>query len=127
MPDPFEPAFYYQQNDLRVDDQSIPAIMSDEVCPYHDGKRIVPFAALVTHGESPLTLRLYTMDSYPGDSLCFDLSTTPNSIVICNGRDATEAVVSWDDGDVDEVNYDAFVVRVANSFKEFIEMLRDRP
>lgn len=124
LPGLFESAFYYQQNDTRIDDRSIPGILNDEVCPYHGGERIFPFAALVTHGNSPLTLRLYTLDSFPGDSLCFDVSTTPHSVVICNGREASKEVVRWDEGEIDELNYEDFTERVADSFSDFAKMLR---
>ena len=45
----------------------------------------------------------------------------------CHGRRASEEVVRWDDGDIDELNYEDFIERVADSFAEFVEMLRAEP
>lgn len=133
LPGPFQEAFYYFENDWRVDDRSIPWVISDEVNPYLDGERIFPFAALYTNGEEPLTLRLYSLDSYPDDSLCFDQSTTPQSVVLCYGKQATEEAVRWDEsirwdeGPTEEVNYEAFTEFIAGSFREFVTMLRAKP
>ncbi|MCR9230148.1 MAG: hypothetical protein NXI29_03965 [bacterium] len=124
---PFEPAFYYMKNDLRVDDRSIPAIVNDEVCPYFGCERIIPFAALITDGSMPLTLRLYTLDSYPADSLCFETSTRPHTVVICDGQRAAEEAVRFDDGDIEDVDYTVFTQPVANSFLDFTKMLRHDP
>ena len=73
LPEPFERAFDYQDNDARIDDRSIPGIMNDEVSPYLGGERIFPFAALVTNGEVPLSLdstRLIPFQVTPFASMC---------------------------------------------------------
>ncbi len=54
---PFVPAFYYLENDERVDDRSIPALLDDFVSPFLDGSRIAPFAALFDGDELPLSNR----------------------------------------------------------------------
>lgn len=127
LPKPFESGFYFRNKDARISDRSIPGIMDDDVSPYLDGKKIYPFGALVTDEQVPLTLRLYTLDSYPGDSLCFDVTTSPHSVVICNGRLATEEVVRWDNGETDEIDYDVFLQYIAGSFSDFAKMLRMEP
>ncbi|MCA9072797.1 MAG: hypothetical protein KDA84_27930 [Planctomycetaceae bacterium] len=128
LPVPFESAFYDFENDCRVDDRSIPALLNDEVTPYLDGQRIFPFAALYTNGEEPLSLRLYSLDSYPADSLCFDQSTTPHSVVICNGERGTYEAIRWDeDLDLETPNYENYTESIAGSFREFVTMLRAKP
>ena len=127
LPPPFVPAFYCSENDERVDDRSIPALLDDFVSPYLDGARIVPFAALFDGDELPLTLRLYTLDSFPADSLCFDRSTSPHSIVVCNGHDGSMAAVRWDDGESEDLEYESFLTPVADSFTAFSALLRGTP
>lgn len=128
LPQPFEKAFYYG-GDRRVEDRALPAIINDVVCPFHHGERILPFAALYTQGSDPLTLRLYSLDYELGDALCFDLSTTPQRIVVCQGRGATDEALRWEDSrDYDDVvNYDLFLEPVAASFAEFLTILRSEP
>lgn len=127
LPEPFESAFYYQENDTRIDDRSIPAILDDEILPFLDGERILPFAALFDGNEPPLTLRLYSLDSLPNDSLCFDQSQTPHSIVVCNAERATDEVLRWDAGEVEEPDFDSFIDHVADSFLDFVAILRSEP
>jgi hypothetical protein len=124
---PFVPAFYFQRSDCRVDDRSIPGILTDVINPYFGGERIFPLAALFTDGAAPLTLRLYTLDSAPDDSLCFDQATTPPSIVLCNGQRAAEEIVRWDDGQIEELDYERFTEPVAKSFSDLLKMLREKP
>lgn len=128
LPSPFQPATYYDDCDTRVDDRSIPALLNDEVCPFHFGERIVPFAAVYTDNQPPTSLRLYTLDWLPADSLCFDRSTSPPSIVYCNAEIAVEQALKWDDDRTQEFEFDyTFLVPVANSFRDFASQLCHSP
>lgn len=98
---------------------------------------MIPFAALYTQGKPPKSLRLYSYDWNPADSLCFARSTTPQSIVYCNADRQVEECIRHDEvcdrlmqegkePDV-EVSYDRIISTVAGSFSEFCDMLRRAP
>jgi hypothetical protein len=134
LPDPFQPAIYYHEYDTRIEDRSLPSLIDHEIDPFFWGERLIPFAALHTHGKPPKSLRLYSYDWNPADSLCFDRSTTPQSIVICSADRQVEEYIRHDEvndrlmaegKEPDEkVLYDRFISTVASSFSEFCHMLR---
>jgi hypothetical protein len=80
---------------------------------------------------------LYSYDWNPSDSLCFDRSTVPQSIVYCNADRQVEEYIRHDElcdqlmGEGKEpdaeVLYDRFLETVADSFSEFCAMLRSTP
>lgn len=125
---PFQTGTYYSDIDTRVDDRAIPAILNDEVCPFHFGNRILPMAALYTDDQIPTSLRLHTLDWLPSDSLCFDMATWPHAIVYCNAETAVEQALKWDDDRTNtyEFTYD-FLVPVASSFQQFASQLSRSP
>lgn len=125
---PIEPAMYWEENDARVDDRALPALINHFVCPFHFGVRIVPFAALYTDNDRPLSLRLHTLDSLPADSLCFDRSTSPFSIVYCNAEAAVQQALKLDGDATGEMEFSyEFLIPVAASFREFATRLRNTP
>jgi len=75
-----------------------------------------------------VTLQWEDFDLDANDALCFDRSTMPQSIVLCNFEQAAEAVSedSYQNGD-SVLNYDDFTTFVSNSFKEFVGSLSCAP
>jgi len=137
LPGPRQPAVYYHEYDTRVEDRSLPSLIDHEIDPFFWAERIIPFAALYTHSKPPRSLRLYSYDWNPSDSLCFDRSTTPQSVVVCSAdMQVAEYMRGEDDWDAaaregrepdDEVHYDRFLSTVAGSFAAFCTMLRAEP
>jgi hypothetical protein len=137
LPGPLQPATYYHEYDTRIEDRSLPSLIDHEIDPFFWGERLMPFAALYTHGKLPESLRLYSYDWNPDDSLCFDRSTTPQSIVYCNADRQVEEYIRNDEAcdklmqegkePDDEVRYDTFIEKVTDSFTAFCKMLRSAP
>ena len=137
LPGPLQPAQYYPEYDTRIEDRSLPSLIDHEIDHFFGAERLIPFAALYTNYESPKSLRLYCYDWFPSDSLCFDRSTNPQSIVYCNAdlhvREymRSQGHLSTEDGEGDgpesDPVYDNFVVPVASSFRQFCAMLYKSP
>ena len=128
LPGEFQNACYYSNHDERVDDRSLWALLGDLTSPFFGGERVFPFAALWSPESGfPSTLHFYSLDSYPDDALCFDISTAPHSVVLWKGRHATDELMKFEDGECDEPDYSAFTEQVAGSFSEFVGMLRAEP
>jgi hypothetical protein len=134
LPQPLQPSLGDSSLDTRIEDRSLPTLIDHEIDPFVWCERLFPFAALYTKGKAPRSLRLYSCDWNPDDSLCFDRTTTPQSVVYCNADRHVEEYVRYDllcderpDDPDTEVRYEDFVRPVARSFAEFCAMLRNKP
>ena len=136
LPEPFEPACMYTQFDARVEDRSLPAITDSECDTFFGCTRLIPFAAIYsTDDQDPITLRHYWSDLPMDDSLCFDRTSNPWSVVYCNGEAQTsefsrieeEYEEQFSESICEEIlpRYDLFVIPVARSFSDFCQMLRE--
>ena len=135
LPEPSEPACMYEQLDARVEDRSLPAIADSESDVYFGCTRLIPFAALYMNDEVPITLRHYWSDLPMVDSLCFDRTSHPWSVVYCNGEVQTKEFERIEaeyerqcgESNCEDVlpNYNLFIVPVARSLNEFCQMLHE--
>lgn len=123
LPGPLQPAMYDRTKDKRIDDRSVVSLMDDVLNIFFSGERFVPFAALACVTGDAISLRHYSLDSAPDDSLCLDMSTSPNAVVVYSGQVAAEQTVQWEDGEIDELDYESIVEFVADSFGQFISLL----
>ncbi|WP_442511703.1 hypothetical protein SH528x_003414 [Novipirellula sp. SH528] len=124
---PLQPGIVYNQLDQRLTERSLPEIINSTALDlFGGGERILPFAALSDRGE-PVSLRWQNYDFPVNDSLCFDTSSDPYTIVLCESLKAADAANEWEDGIVEDVRYDSFLVPVAKSFANFVTMLRAHP
>ena len=108
-----------------------PDVEDNEFDFFFGAKRMIPFGALFTrtnrgklidpngHGSS-----LHNNDLAILDTICFDRLTSPHKIVYYKTSIAAPMSYesAWDDQYV--ANYDKFVEPVADSFREFIALLR---
>lgn len=123
---PMQLGIVYRQLDQRLTERSLPEIINSTALDlFGGGERILPFAALCDDGQ-PVSLRWQNCDFPVNDSLCFDTETAPYSIVFCDALRAADAANDWEYGDEEDVQYDSFLVPVANSFVEFATMLRSK-
>lgn len=132
LPGPALQDHMYGGEDTRVVDRSLPYLLdgcSSMYCQLDDlPTRFYPFAALYDdpHDESTAPATLCWHFSSGSDSVCFDTSTTPFSIVYCNFRKALDESANCD-YDLDYVYDFGHLIRVANSFQEFAKSLRAAP
>ena len=133
LPGDLQEDHMYHESDTRVIDRSLPYLLGGEssiYAPVVDAPlRFYPFAAL--HGDpidgddsAPFTLCWHF--AYGQNSLCFDLSTNPISVVFCEYRKAIDAFIKYDDHPDNHYDY-GFLVPVAKSFAEFVTLLRYSP
>jgi hypothetical protein len=131
LPKPVLPDHQYHDSDTRIIDRSLIYQLTGESSiyrPLEDAPiRFYPFAALY---ENPL------VDTEPttlcwhfgcgNDCVCFDTSTDPISVVVC---EFDRALAAFDESDNDlENTYDySFLIPVAPSFAAFAKMLTDAP
>lgn len=129
----------YDDRDSRVSDRGIEHIIGCDTNGFFSGERLVPFAALYTphrtSGElmhpddDKQFLSLTCLDYVSCNAICFDRSTTPQSVVTYDAeRSGPEQTRYWDgDTEAGGVRYDEFIEPVADSFLEFTKLLRHRP
>jgi|GEM_PF-4274944 len=113
----------YRGLDSRIVYRSLPSLIDEEYSIYRTGDRIIPFAALYSENRHPENLQNY--DRTPDDSLCFDISTSPHTVVICDGKLASKSVWDFEYEDGPEEEYDLFITPVASSFADFLMLLHD--
>lgn len=102
LPGPAQEDHMYHDDDTRIVDRSLPYLLGGESSIYwllEEGPIwFYPFAALYEdahdEGSAPVTLAWHFGDG--SDSLCFDTSTEPFSIVYCNFRRAVDEFHRWD-------------------------------
>ncbi|QDT10512.1 hypothetical protein [Planctomycetes bacterium K23_9] len=124
---PLQPGINCGKLDGRITEQSLPEIINLTALDlFGGGDRLLPFAALCDDGP-PISLRWQNYDFPVNDSLCFDTSTDPHTIVVCDALKAADAANEWEDGVVGDIRYDTFIAPVAKAFADFATMLRAHP
>ncbi len=121
----------YHDSDTRIIDRSLIYLLDGESSiyrPLEDSPiRFYPFAAL--HGNpldesGPITLCWHF--GYGDDCVCFDTSTDPISVVVCEFDNAMAAFVEYDSDLDNKYDYN-FLIPVAPSFADFAQMLTLTP
>ncbi|QDV67695.1 hypothetical protein Poly24_13970 [Rosistilla carotiformis] len=127
LPAPRQVDCMYGDNDTRVIDRSLQYLVRwgdmSIYGPFDDKRAFYPFAALYRDPKNdhsaPFSLCWHHGDG--NDSLCFDTSTSPCSVVYCNFDNAQDAFCRWE---YDDEQYDfGHLVHVADSFSDFATML----
>jgi len=93
-------------------------------CRYlFSGERVIPFGALYRGDLHPDGNSLTQIDC---NLVCFDNAKSPiPSVVVWHGYAAQDEYMTWESGDLDaEPNYDAFLEPVAESYSEFVNLLK---
>ncbi|PHS05028.1 MAG: hypothetical protein COA78_15770 [Blastopirellula sp.] len=128
LPGDFQEDHMYQEQDTRVIDRSLPYLLDGESSiyrPLEDGPvRYYPFAALYNKESVPFTLCWHFTCGQ--NSICFDTSTDPFSVVLCEYDKAVEAFMEYDRELDNRYDY-SFLAPIADSFREFAKMLRSTP
>ena len=121
----------YQDSDTRIIDRSLIYLLGGESSIYRPlenaSVRYYPFAALYTDpliDSEPLTLCWHHGSG--NDCVCFDTSTDPISVVVCEFSRAVDAFTEYDSELDNRYDYQ-FLIPVAPSFSTFAEMLGTEP
>ena len=132
LPGPRQIDHMYHESDTRIVDRSLPYLLDGECSIYavmdDNPIRYYPLAALcedpLDEGSAPFTLAWHF--GCGNDSVGFDTSTSPFSIVYCNFENAIAAFNAFESDPEQPYDY-SFLIRVADSFAEFAKQLRTLP
>lgn len=120
--------------DERVYDLGIPYITDCDPNFFFSANRLVPFAVLFTPhplrgliDPDDLKSSLHNCDLPILDTVCFDRSTSPNPVIVCDGAVARDITAECEFDPNATIDYDRFTQPVAGSFAHFIAMLSATP
>lgn len=131
MPEPIQEDHMYHDCDTRFIDRSLIYLLDGESSIYRpledEPVRYYPFAAIHRNpleDSEPSTLCWHF--GCGNDCVCFDTSTDPFSVVVCEFDKAKAAFVEYDSDPNNAYDY-SFLIPVAPSFADFAQMLRRTP
>ncbi|MCA9179461.1 MAG: hypothetical protein KDB14_33630 [Planctomycetales bacterium] len=121
----------YHDSDTRIIDRSLIYLLDGESSIYRpledSPMRMYPLAALHSDpldDSEPISLCWHF--GYGNDCVCFDTSTDPISVVVCEFERAMAAYVEYDSAPENKYDY-SFLIPVAASFADFARMLTVTP